>query len=108
MMERCAGVCGRFPLNRIPDNDIRKRLSKTVMDCYNAGIKHILSGMSGAFEQMAVRVVSKLKTELPDMTLTVVMTPRECSGYARYLSGKGSDRDLWECVETADNLKPAT
>ena len=106
MMERFAGICGRFPLNRIPDTDIRQRLTDTVMDCYLAGIKHFLVGISGEFEQMAVRIVSELKTKMPDMRLTVVMTPCECSGYARYLSGKGSDRDLWEYVETADNLKP--
>lgn len=105
-MQRCAGICGRFPVNRIPDKDMQRRLSETVMDCYNAGFKHIVTGMSGQFEQMAVRIVSELKTKMPDMTLTVVMTPCECSGYARYLSGKGSDRDLWEYVETADNLKP--
>ena len=105
-MQRCAGICGRFPVNRIPDKDMQRRLSETVMDCYNVGFKHIVTGMSGQFEQMAVRIVSELKTKMPDMTLTVVMTPCECSGYARYLSGKGSDRELWEYVETADNLKP--
>ena len=85
---------------------MQRRLSETVMDCYNAGFKHIVTGMSGQFEQLAGRIVSELKTKMPDMRLTVVMTPCECSGYARYLSGKGSDRDLWEYVETADNLKP--
>ena len=107
-MERFAGICGRFPLNRIPDNDIRKRLSDTVMDCYIAGIKHFLVGISGTFEQMAVGIVSEIKTITTDMKLTVVMTPCECSGYARYLSGKGSNREVWKYLETADNLKAVT
>ena len=77
-MERFAGICGRFPLNRIPDKDMQRQLSETVMDCYNAGFKHIVTGMSGQFEQMAVRIVSELKAKMPDIRLTVVMTPCEC------------------------------
>lgn len=105
MMENCAGICGRFPKNRIPDNDIRKRLSDTVMDCYIAGIKHFLTGISGEFEQMAVSVVSEIKTITTDMKLTVVMTPCECSGYTRYLSGKGSNRYVWKYLSAADDFK---
>ena len=77
-MERFAGICGRFPVNRIPDKDMQRRLSETVMDCYNAGFKHFLVGISGQFEQMAVRIVSELKAKMPDIRLTVVMTPCEC------------------------------
>ena len=105
-MLRCAGVCGRFPLNRIPDKDIQKRLSNTVMECYSTGIKHIITGISGEFEQMAVRLVSGFKAVMPDMRLTVVMTPREYSGYNRYLSGNGSKRDVWKYLEIADDLQP--
>ena len=105
MTERFAGICGRFPLNRVPDTDIQKGLSDVVMDCYTAGIKHFLAGISGEFEQMAVRIVSELKTVMTDIKLTVVMTPCECSGYARYLSGKVGKSDIWRYVETADNFK---
>ncbi|MBS5867346.1 MAG: DUF1273 family protein [Alistipes indistinctus] len=105
MMLRCAGICGRFPQNRIPDKDIQKRLSDTVMDCYIGGIKHIVTGISGEFEQMAVKVVSELKAVMTDMRLTVVMTPCECSGYTRYLSGRGSERIVWKYLKNADDLR---
>ena len=105
MMLRCAGICGRFPQNRIPDKDIQKRLSDTVMDCYIGGIKHIVTGISGEFEQMAVKVVWELKTVMTDMRLTVVMTPCECSGYTRYLSGRGSERIVWKYLKNADELR---
>ena len=105
MMERFAGICGRFPQNRIPDNDIQKRVTDTGMECYIAGFKHFLVGISGEFEQMGARIVSELKTVMTDMRLTVVMTPCECSGYARYLSGKIGRNDVWRYVETADNFK---
>lgn len=104
-MLRCAGICGRFPQNRIPDKDIQKRLSDTVMDCYIGGIKHIVTGISGEFEQMAVKVVWELKTVMTDMRLTVVMTPCECSGYTRYLSGRGSERIVWKYLKNADELR---
>ena len=104
-MQSCAGICGRFPQNRIPDRYLRQQLSDAVMDCYIGGIKHIVTGISGEFEQMAVKVVSELKTIMPDMRLTVVMTPCECSGYARYLSGKGSKRIVWKYLENADDLQ---
>ena len=104
-MQRCAGICGRFPVNRIPDKDIQKRLSDAVMDCYIGGIKHIVTGISGEFEQMAVQVVSELKTVMTDMRLTVVMTPCECSGYTRYLSGRGSERIVWKYLKNSDELR---
>lgn len=75
------------------------------MECYIAGFKHFLVGISGEFEQMGARIVSELKTVMTDMRLTVVMTPCECSGYARYLSGKIGRNDVWRYVETADNFK---
>lgn len=105
MMLRCAGICGRFPQNRIPDKDIQKRLSDAVMDCYIGGIKHIVTGISGEFEQMAVKVVWELKAVMTDMRLTVVMTRCERSGYTRYLSGNGSRRDVWKYLEIADDLR---
>ena len=104
-MQRCAGICGRFPVNRIPDKDMQRRLSETVMDCYIGGIKHIVTGISGEFEQMAVKVVWELKTVMTDMRLTVVMTPCECSGYTRYLSGRGSERIVWKYLKNADELR---
>lgn len=104
-MLRCAGICGRFPQNRIPDRNLRQRLSDAVMDCYIGGIKHIVTGISGEFEQMAVKVVWELKAVMTDMRLTVVMTRCERSGYTRYLSGNGSRRDVWKYLEIADELR---